>query len=94
MNKDKNFFKDCFNIVAGLNVENESQSLAKEVVLSELAILQQENEDLKSKINETIEYVTANKDKLCRLDETKGKMGVYVSCDEDLLKILQGSDSE
>ena len=47
MNKEKDFFKNCFNTVAGLEVKNESQALAKEVVLSEIENLQQENKILK-----------------------------------------------
>ena len=47
MNKEKDFFKTCFNTVAGLEVKNESQAIAKEVVLSELENLQQENKILK-----------------------------------------------
>ena len=48
MNKEeKDFFKTCFNTVAGLEVKNESQAIAKEVVLSEIENLQQENKILK-----------------------------------------------
>lgn len=43
MNKEKDFFKTCFNTVAGLEVKNESQAIAKEVVLSEIEHLQEEN---------------------------------------------------
>lgn len=47
MDKEKDFFKTCFNIVAGLEVKNENQAIAKEVVLSEIENLQQENKILK-----------------------------------------------
>ena len=47
MNKEKDFFKTCFNTVAGLEVKNESQAIAKEIVLSEIENLQQENKILK-----------------------------------------------
>ena len=47
MDKEKDFFKTCFNTVAGLEVKNESQVIAKEVVLSEIENLQQENKILK-----------------------------------------------
>ena len=43
MNEEKDFFKTCFNTVAGLEVKNESQAIAKEVVLSEIEHLQEEN---------------------------------------------------
>ena len=56
MNKEKDFFKTCFNTVAGLEVKNESQAIAKEVVLSEIENLQQENKQLKNKIKELIKY--------------------------------------
>ena len=47
MNKEKDFFKTCFNTVAGLEVKNESQAIAKEVILSEIEDLQQEHQQLK-----------------------------------------------
>ena len=50
MNKEKDFFKTCFNTVAGLEVKNESQAIAKEVVLSEIENLQQENKQLKEQL--------------------------------------------
>lgn len=42
MNGEKDFFKTCFNTVVGLEVKNESQAIAKEVVLSEIEHLQQQ----------------------------------------------------
>ena len=53
MNKEKDFFKTCFNIVASLDVKNESQAIAKEVVLGEVENLQQENRKQKEIIDET-----------------------------------------
>ena len=50
MNKEKDFFKTCFNTVLGLEVKNESQAIAKEVVLSEIEHLQRENSQLKGSI--------------------------------------------
>ena len=50
MSKEKDFFKTCFNTVASLEVKNESQAIAKEVVLSEIEQLQQENKRLNSAI--------------------------------------------
>ena len=52
MSKGKDFFKTYFNIVAGLEVKNESQAIAKEVVLSEIENLQEENQQLKEEIEE------------------------------------------
>lgn len=51
MNKEKDFFKTCFNTVVGLEVRNESQAIAKEVVLSEIERLEQENKQLKEVID-------------------------------------------
>lgn len=51
MNKEKDFFKTCLNIVAGLEVKNESQAIAKEVVLNEVENLQEENKQLKDNWN-------------------------------------------
>ena len=57
MNKEKDFFKTCFNIVASLDVKNESQAIAKEVVLGEVENLQQENRKQKEIIDETINAI-------------------------------------
>ena len=61
MNKGKDFFKTCFNTVAGLDVTNESQVIAKEVVLSEIENLQQENQQLKEELKCTIGIVEHNR---------------------------------
>ena len=57
MNKEKDFFKTCFNTVAGLEVRNESQAIAKEVVLSKIENLQQENKQLKDVIDKAIKII-------------------------------------
>lgn len=57
MSEKKDFFKTCFDTVAGLEVKNESQAIAKEVVLDEIENLQQENQQLKDRINKAIEYI-------------------------------------
>ena len=51
MSEEKDFFKTCFDTVAGLEVKNESQAIAKEVVLDEIENLQKENNQLKDRIN-------------------------------------------
>lgn len=83
MNEEKDFFKTCFNTVAGLEVKNESQAIAKEVVLSEIENLQQENKQLKEKVNK-LEILIENL-----------KLGVTLNQEqEDLLdKVLFGDDS-
>ena len=57
MNKEKDFFKTCFNTVAGLGVKNESQAIAKEVVLSEIETLEQQCKKQKEVIDKAIEYI-------------------------------------
>lgn len=47
MDNKKNFLKDCINTIAGLEINNESQVIAKEVVLSTLESLEKENTNLK-----------------------------------------------
>ena len=66
MNKEKDFFKTCFNTVAGLEVKNESQAIAKEVVLSEIENLQQENKELKKQVEEYENEPLTNK--ISRID--------------------------
>lgn len=61
MNEEKDFFKTCFNTVVGLEVKNESQAIAKEVVLSEIKNLQQENNRLKCNWNKLREYIKETK---------------------------------
>ena len=52
--KEKDFFKTCFNAVAGLEVKNKSQAIAKEVILSEIENLQEENKKQKEVINKAV----------------------------------------
>ena len=63
MSKEKDFFKTCFNTVAGLEVKNESQAIAKEVVLNEIENLEQENKRLQERIDKAREFINENKDK-------------------------------
>lgn len=49
-------------------------------------------EQVLNMLEEARKYIKANKDKLCRLDRTQGKTGIYVSCDDELLKILGDSN--
>ncbi len=51
MSEEKDFFKTCLNIVTHLEVTNKSQAIAKEVVLSEIENLQQENKQLRVQIS-------------------------------------------
>lgn len=54
--EENNFFERCFDIIASLKVENENQVIAKEVVLDEISNLQEENSQLKERIEKAIEY--------------------------------------
>ena len=56
MSEEKDFFKTCFNTVAGLEVKNESQAIAKEVVLSEIETLEQQCKKQKEAIDKAIEF--------------------------------------
>lgn len=81
MNKEKDFFKTCFNTVAGLEVTNESQAIAKEVVLSEIENLQQENKQLKEIIKENTILV-------------KDEYGDYQECNINPLEMKQKQDKQ
>lgn len=85
MNEEKDFFKICFNIVAGLEVKNESQAIAKEVVLSEIEHLEQENKKQQEIIDKAIEYINMHKrkDGFLELNEWKTR---------DLLQILEDKE--
>lgn len=62
MNKEKDFFKTCFNTVAGLEVKNESQAIAKEVVLSEIETLEQQCKKQKEVIDKATNELFILKD--------------------------------
>lgn len=51
---EKDFIKVCFNIVAGLEVKNESQAIAKEAILAEVEYLQNNWNKLKKMIQDSI----------------------------------------
>ena len=51
---ERDFMKACFNTVAGLEVKNESQAIAKEVILDEVENLTKENKQLKEVIEKAI----------------------------------------
>lgn len=87
MNKEKGFFKTCFNTVASLEVTNESQAIAKEVVLSEVENLQQENQQLKKELK-------SKPDAEITLQDDKGNKFMIIQTEridmqEELNKIIQ-----
>ena len=98
MKEEKDFFKTCFNTVAGLEVKNESQAIAKEVVLSEIENLQQENKQLKEQVQDlkadygTIAQIERDLDKevIEEVREFVGSEEMYnCSFEEETNKLLQ-----
>ena len=89
MNEEKEFFKTCFNTVVGLEVKNESQAIAKEVVLSEIKNLQQENRKQKEVIDRILNETKETRNILNnnRADNmlSKGCLLSYLGIVEDLL---------
>lgn len=77
MNKEKDFFKTCFNTVAGLEVKNESQAIAKEVVLSEIENLQEENKKLTGAIQTYDILLKANTEENKKLKDNWNKLREY-----------------
>lgn len=71
MNKEKDFFKTCFNIVASLEVTNQEQAIAKEVVLSEVENLQQKNQNLEQALDEIEKICNSipKEDSICDIGE-------------------------
>lgn len=106
MSEEKDFFKTCFNTVASLDVKNESQAIAKEVVLSEVERLQQENEQLKEKLDYDLQWAfkydkqVGNWNKLKeylynQIPTDKTVLTKYIKIFEvlDKMQELEGSDS-
>lgn len=86
---ERDFIKTCFNVVAGLEVKNESQAIAKEAILDEV-------ENLQKRIDDAIELL-----KSCLLDaglSPDGKMMKNLCWDwqeyNDLMNILNGDVDE
>ena len=88
MKEEKDFFKTCFNTVAGLEVKNESQAIAKEVVLSEIENLQQENKQLKKVIEEVKRVLRCNNIEVLKYYDEPSETGSYEIVTVDLLQIL------
>ena len=55
--EEKDFFERCFGIVAGLEVGNEAQAIAKEVVLDEIENLQSQLEQKEDNWNKLKEWL-------------------------------------
>ena len=87
MSEEKDFFKTCFNTVAGLEVKNESQAIAKEVVLSEIETLEQQCKKQKEVIDKTIEYIKEHTE-LAPFNED-GEGGGLLLCDYDVANVLE-----
>ena len=97
MNKEKDFFKTCFDTMAGLEVKNESQAIAKEVVLNEVENLEQENKKLKEIIKENTilvkdeygDYQECNINPLEMKQKYEKQVNNWNKLKEDLWKIRQ-----
>lgn len=79
MNKEKDFFKTCFDTIAGLEVKNESQAIAKEVVLSEIERLQQENKKLNGAIQTYDILLKVNVEENKQLKDNWNKLKEYIN---------------
>ena len=79
MSEEKNerdFMKACFNAVAGLEVKNESQAIAKEVILDEVENLTKENKQLKDVIEEVREYTKSHFKEMVADEEAQGLLQI------------------
>ena len=91
MSDEKDFFKTCFNTVAGLEVKNESQAIAKEVVLSEIENLEQENQQLKDNWNELKEWVNKHYDYYMNNEDYIGGRLCFTDI-KNKMQEIEGSD--
>lgn len=94
MNEEKDFFKTCFNIVAGLEVKNESQAIAKEVVLSEVEKLQQENKILKENAENNDKVVDKVNWENMSLKKENQQLKIQISAREEEYKKLENKLTE
>ena len=97
---ERDFMKACFNVVAGLEVKNENQVIAKEVILDEVEYLTKENIQLKEVIEEVRKEIYEYK-KIMEDGIEKGAYYLYLgSLQQRLEKLLQildkvkGEDNE
>ena len=93
MNEEKDFFKTCFNTVVGLEVKNESQAIAKEVVLSEIKNLQQENKQLTQNWNKLKEWINKHYDYYMNNEDYIGGRLCFTDIKNKMQEIEKGSDS-
>ena len=91
MNGEKDFFKTCFNTVVGLEVKNESQAIAKEVVLSEIKNLQQENKQLKDNWNKLKDYIVKEYYMYLPLEASTRSITILI---DKMHELEQGSDNQ
>lgn len=86
---ERDFIKVCFNVVAGLEVKNENQAIAKEAILDEVEYLTKENQQLKEVIEEVREKL-----KLERKVALSLKHPYTVSNIDEVLQILDKAKGE
>lgn len=95
--EEKDFFERCFGIVAGLEVQNEAQAIAKEVVLDEIEDLQSQLKEKEEVIKEAREYVNHSKkniDESGMYVETYTKWKLVSDVLDDLLEILSKGENK
>lgn len=95
MNEEKDFFKKCFNIVAGMEAKNVNETIAKEVVLDEVENLQSQLKQKEKQLNDIKEEII-NHLTFCKNDSG----GAYDKCNmvikhyEKLLSIIERNNSD
>ena len=81
-----NFYKRCINIISNLKLSYE-ESIARDVILNELDMLEKQAEDYQTRFNKAIERLTLKGD-----IQEKDVIEVFANAIKDTLNILQGSD--
>ena len=93
MSEEKDFFKTCFNTVAGLEVKNESQAIAKEVVLSEIETLEQQCKKQKEVIDKAINNSQYWIDYYTRLNSDE-RIALRLQENIDILKEIKNENKD
>lgn len=85
---ERDFMKACFNVVAGLEVKNESQAIAKEAILEEVEWLQQKIDKANNELITLIQIIMQQPSKNVEEDN------YLLSRLESISNILVGEDNE
>lgn len=90
---ERDFMKACFNAVAGLEVKNESQAIAKEVILDEVENLTKENKQLKEVIDKAINNSQYWIDYYTRLNSDE-RIALRLQENIDILKEIKNENKD